>query len=210
MQKINESTLYRKGLRKKIIDAAMMLFKEKGIKAVKMDDIASHLSISKRTLYEIFDNKEDLLLEGVKAQMEKQHQDMERFRAEHDDVLQIILFFYRMKLIEIGSVHAAFFLDMKKYKKVTDYFNSQKMEQKNNALAFFARGVEEGYFLPQLNYDIVTRLGEAAMDYVMSAKMYEEFALKDIFRNFVSVLLRGYCTEKGQAVLNAELWNEAK
>ena len=41
-------------------------FAEKGIRAVKMDDIARMLTISKRTLYEIYPNKEELLLECFK------------------------------------------------------------------------------------------------------------------------------------------------
>lgn len=40
----------------------MKQFLSKGVKAVKMDDIAMSLSISKRTLYEIFADKEDLLM----------------------------------------------------------------------------------------------------------------------------------------------------
>lgn len=63
----NNSSQYRNELKFRIIRTAMPLFKQKGIKAVRMDDIANILSISKRTLYEIYNNKEDLLLEGVKT-----------------------------------------------------------------------------------------------------------------------------------------------
>ena len=208
MQNNNELTNYRKGLKTKILDTAMMLFKKNGIKAVKMDDIANYLSISKRTLYEIYDNKEDLLLEGVKNDVAMRRKNMEEFRQSNNDVLQVILHFYQVKLIEIGSVNPDYYLDMRKYKKVIDYFEGNKVEQKKAAEIIFRRGVDEGYFLPQLNYDIVNRLGDAAMDYVMSSKLYEKFALKDIFKNFVSVLLRGYCTEKGQTLLDTKLWSD--
>lgn len=208
MQNNNELTNYRKGLKTKILDTAMMLFKKNGIKAVKMDDIANYLSISKRTLYEIYDNKEDLLLEGVKNDVAMRRKNMEEFRQSNDDVLQVIMHFYQVKLIEIGSINPDYYLDMRKYKKVTDYFEENKAEQKKAAEIIFRRGVDEGYFLPQLNYDIVNRLGDAAMDYVMSSKLYERFALKDIFKNFVSVLLRGYCTEKGQTLLDTKLWSD--
>ena len=65
MQKKFTTTEYRKTLREKIMNAAMKCFREKGIRAVRMDDIANELSISKRTLYEIYNNKEELLYEGV-------------------------------------------------------------------------------------------------------------------------------------------------
>ena len=76
MQKNNPYTSYRMDLRTKILKCAMMNFRQKGIRAVKMDDIACQLSISKRTLYEIFIKKEDLLFESIifNDEMQKKRQ----------------------------------------------------------------------------------------------------------------------------------------
>ena len=60
-------TIYRQELKGKILVTAMSLFKREGIKRVKMDDIAQALSISKRTLYETYENKEQLLCCFVKV-----------------------------------------------------------------------------------------------------------------------------------------------
>lgn len=205
MQKNTTTTEYKKALRQRIIDAAMQCFMQKGIKAVRMDDIANELSISKRTLYEIFQNKEDLLFEGVKNATEQQSQSMLVYSQQHNDVMQIILHFYVLKIRELDTVNPLFFTEINKYDKVRNYLQEQHEEQRKNTNKFFLRGVEEGYFLPQLNYDIVTRLGDASMDYVMSTKMYKEYSLQELFKNFVSVLLRGYCTEKGQRLLEKSL-----
>ena len=64
------SNAYRDYLKIKILDTSLPLFKKLGVKAVKMDDIASILTISKRTLYEIYDNKEQLLFECIKREKE--------------------------------------------------------------------------------------------------------------------------------------------
>ncbi len=40
---------------------ATILFQAQGVKQVRMDDIARELSISKKTLYELFSDKEELL-----------------------------------------------------------------------------------------------------------------------------------------------------
>ena len=187
------------------MNAAMKCFREKGIRAVRMDDIANELSISKRTLYEIYNNKEELLYEGVEREVRKSTEQLQQFAKEHDDVMQIILFFYSQKFRELGSVNPLFYTDLEKYAKVKEFLRIRHEEQSKNTRAFFGRGVEEGYFLPQLNYDIVTQLGEASMNYVMATKMYQQFSLQEIFKNFVSVLLRGYCTEKGQHILDMSL-----
>ena len=65
MQSSKSESSYRNALRGRILDVAMHAFATKGIRAVKMDDIAQSLTISKRTLYELYDNKEKLLLEAT-------------------------------------------------------------------------------------------------------------------------------------------------
>lgn len=71
MRKTGNITVYRENLKTRILETSMQLFKQKGIRAVKMDDIATEMGISKRTLYEIYSNKEDLLYECVKHDSEK-------------------------------------------------------------------------------------------------------------------------------------------
>ena len=61
MQETKAITAYKQGLRVKILTTAMADFRQRGIRGVTMDDVATELGISKRTLYEIFDKKEDLL-----------------------------------------------------------------------------------------------------------------------------------------------------
>lgn len=47
--------------KERIVEQAMRMFATQGIKAVRMDDIARQLGVSKRTLYELFGDKEGLL-----------------------------------------------------------------------------------------------------------------------------------------------------
>ena len=59
-------------LRERIIMTATEAFTLKGIKCITMDDIAAALGISKRTLYEVFSDKESLLKECIlKAQADR-------------------------------------------------------------------------------------------------------------------------------------------
>ena len=59
---------YRNELKERILEYSEKEFYANGVKQVKMDNIANYLSISKRTLYEIYPTKEDLLLECLKNQ----------------------------------------------------------------------------------------------------------------------------------------------
>ena len=205
MQNTNNPTAYRRDLRTKIPEVALKLFQKNGVRAVKMDDIAGKLQMSKRTLYEIYSNKEDLLLDCIKMYEESNNKEITDYAKKQNDVMHIIMFFYKKKIQQLGTINPLFFTELHRYSKVEDYFVRKGSEQRNHTVAFFKRGVVEGYFLPDLNYDIVTRLGDASMNYVMTNRMYEKYSLQEIFFNFVSVLLRGYCTEKGRKILDERL-----
>ena len=66
MQETRHLSTYKEGLKLQILQSAMALFTQHGVRAVKMDDVASSLAISKRTLYELYETKELLLYEGMK------------------------------------------------------------------------------------------------------------------------------------------------
>lgn len=55
---MNIENEYRKEIKEKILQLATTMFFQHGIRKVKMDDIANYLKISKRTLYELYQNKE--------------------------------------------------------------------------------------------------------------------------------------------------------
>lgn len=197
MSKRESPNSYRKNLRKRIQKIALQNFQEKGIRAVKMDDISNLLSISKRTLYEIYGNKETLLYECFKVYYEELSIHMEQFGKSGKNVLQMMIEFYRIQVRTFSNTDPLFFSDLQKYPKVVAYLEKRRTEQNAKSVLFFRQGIREGYFREDVNYRIVTRIGEVGMRYVMDSKMYSEFQMDDIFRNFLFVLVRGFCTEKG-------------
>ena len=74
---MNITNDYRRELKSKIIEYAMNEFRQRGIKAVKMDEISRGLHVSKRTVYEIFGDKEELLLAGMMRQLEENRSKLE-------------------------------------------------------------------------------------------------------------------------------------
>ncbi|UKI39878.1 MAG: TetR/AcrR family transcriptional regulator [Alistipes putredinis] len=65
-----------------IVARAASMFETQGVKSVRIDDIASELGMSKRTLYEMFDSKEALLKECMRHLfVEKQEKDVAGNRA---------------------------------------------------------------------------------------------------------------------------------
>lgn len=197
---------YREDLRDQILKVAMREFTTIGVKSVKMDDIARKLRISKRTLYEIYENKETLLLECVERRMQAFEAVMERFCAEgNKHVIDILLEFYRLQMEELRDMNPLYFEDLHKYPRVVDYIERARKEHDVRSMDFFERGVQDGYFRGDFNYELISRLGNSMMQNVMEHKLYNLYSLQDIFRNVIMLFIRGMCTAKGIVELDRQL-----
>lgn len=190
-------TIYRQELKGKILVAAMSLFKREGIKRVKMDDIAQALSISKRTLYEIYENKEQLLCEGVIYEHQLRMERLREFTETANNEIEVVMEVIRQDLVRLGGINPLFFSELGKYDRVVKYLHEKHEEKRLSSIEFVKSGIEHGYFRADLNYDIVSKMSDALIEHVMMTKMYGTYPLSEIFRNYVNILFRGICTDKG-------------
>lgn len=206
MYKGSSQTCYKLELRNRILKAAMTEFLHKGVKSVKMDDIANTLAISKRTLYEIYSNKDELLLEAVRIHEQEFNDHMLQYSLDKNhNVIDIIIEFYKKKLLSIADVSPLFLVELRKYKQVVEYLERMNAERHNNALLFFRRGVKEGFFRSDLNFDIILKTSSASANYAMETQMYKNYSITAIMHNTIFLYLRGICTTKGIKVLDAAI-----
>lgn len=113
-------------LRERIITAATEAFTSKGIKSITMDDIAAALGISKRTLYEVFSDKESLLKECIlKAQADRDKYLQKVFEQSHN-VLEVILAVFQKSIEMFHQTNKRFFEDIKKYPKVYEMMKNRQ------------------------------------------------------------------------------------
>ena len=202
MRKAKEITAYRQSLRSKILQAAITAFAQKGIKAVKMDDIAKSLVISKRTLYEIYENKELLLLEGLKEYRAQNDKEYQRLAAESANVIDLVVGVYRRKVEEFKVTCPQFYADLVKYPSVLRMLHAERKRTNDSLVSFFRRGVEEGYFRKDVDSNLMAMLFTAVSDFVMSNQLYKAYSIEQIFHDMVFVSLRGYCTATGIELLD--------
>lgn len=200
MQEIKE-TSYRISLRDKILDAALKSFVENGIRAVKMDDIATMLSISKRTLYELYKDKEEVVFQSITKYYNKRREDRKAY-AENHNVMDIILYSYSQEAKESQNVSLQFYIDIQKYPRIVSYLEENHRQARENLRQFLLRGVEEGYFRKDINYDLLPNLFDAIEQHIQKMELYRNYSFRELFSNMLLIPLRGFCTEKGLKVLD--------
>ena len=185
-----------------VVRAAAVFFKQKGIRNVRMDDIAAELSISKRTLYELFQDKEELLLDVVRLHSEEMHAYMSQVAMQADNVLEVLLKFYERSASDLQHTHRRFFEDMDKYPKVQQFIDENRRNNLDEAMAFYRTGVEQGIFRQDVNYGIVRAMVGEQMNILLHSDTCKAYSLAEIFETVVFMHMRGISTEKGLAIVD--------
>ena len=206
MQEIKDISDYKLNLKERIPDVALQLFTERGINSVRMDDVAQTMGISKRTIYELYDKKEDLLFEVVVKHFKQRMDRMEQAVSHCSNVMEIVLEVYHMKVSNFKETNPLFFTEMVKYPQLKRFLDEQNDVMRENSMLFIQRGVDEGYFRADLNYQMAVLQFDAMGEYIMQKELYRQYSIEDIFRNLVFVSLRGLCTDKGIKAIDEMLF----
>lgn len=67
---------------------------------------------------------------------------------------------------------------------------------------FIERGKREGYFLENVNYNIVRELSFASEQFVMNNCLFKKYDMKELSRIMIMLFVRGVCTDKGIKLLD--------
>ena len=200
MVEINE---YRKELKSRIIDYAMGEFYKRGVRAVKMDEISQGLHVSRRTVYEIFGDKEELLLAGLKIKNLEMREKLETYSCNGaHNVVDIIGYFYKLQMEVNSMVGVAFYEEIHRMPRVVEFFNQEHEREFADRVKFLKAGVEEGLFRQDIDYSLTMELLSASMSEIMHNQLYKKYSMQEMFDNYFLVIIRGFCTERGVALLN--------
>lgn len=191
----------RTELRGRIVETAMKAFTLNGIKCITMDDIAAALGISKRTLYEVFADKESLLKECIlKAQADRDKY-LQKVHEESHNVLEVILAVFQMSIKMFHQTNRRFFEDLKKYPKVYEMMRAREDSNSVKTISFFRGGVEQGIFRSDVNFAIVNMLVREQFDVLLNTDICNEYPFIEVYESIMFTYIRGISTEKGAKVL---------
>lgn len=198
-------------VRNLITEKALELFAEKGIKDVKMDDIAVELSISKRTIYEQFADKEQLLLEALKLHNRRMRDEAkERIRkAKH--VLDIVLTLYSLYFQSLKSINIKFFKELERYPNICKRNRERNHKNDKRFLAWMEMGRKQGLFREDANFEILLYILRRDLETIFTANMRDEqnelskYTPEELGRTLILFYLRGISTTQGQEFIEEYL-----
>jgi len=194
-------------LRKRILTEATNLFFQKGIRNITMDDIAEKLCISKRTIYETFKDKNELLINCFEEYSKEKYKVNEDIIKNSPNMLAAVCSFIKSGAMAIDLLNPAFFSDMKKYHNDIWVMASKQQNEKNYNLAYrlLRKGINEGIFRKDINIDIVVKIILTQMNLLVDNEVFstDKYSRSDVFKNMVINFIRGIATNKGIELIDS-------
>ncbi len=124
-----------------------------------MDDIARHIGVSKKTLYELFKDKDELVFECIKYMLDdNQSKTEEAFKNSENAVDQIISILVIMEKM-VRGMNPVCYLDLQRhYPTAAKYLNEHKESYMFQCIsANLRQGIQEGLYREDIDIDIISR-----------------------------------------------------
>lgn len=189
-------------LRDQVIKIASLEFHRHGMRSVTMDSIAKHLSMSKRTLYLLFGDKEALLLACTMKRHEEDLERNERLLSTSHNVLEFVLGVFAAHMREISTLSPEFFADLPLFPKVEAYMRACQEEDEDSAIALLEKGKAEGVFLREANFNIVFRQLTFLLEHTLCRQRLSGYSVRDLFTYTVIPYIRGCATLLGIEIID--------
>ncbi len=182
---------------------APLIFK-KGVKGLTMDTVAKSLGISKRTLYEIFESKDEMIIAAFTYMHENHRRRMQELLSGIDNVMEAMVKAFRLHLEMMMETGPDLFRDMDEYyPKLRPEFEKGLKNLLNGMTKAFELGVQQGMFRPNINYRIIMRMFLIQMESLrrMEYIFPKDVTLEEIYETMCSAFLRGIATASGLEIL---------
>ena len=190
----------------KIILGSEELFLKAGIKSVTMDDIAKHLGMSKKTIYQFFKDKNELVVALVKKKLQDDEDQMCDIIKQSGNVIEKMINMMKCSEEIFSRINPIVIHDLQKYhsdawKQFQDFKSDVVMQTLQDLLTL---GIKQGYIRPDIDVKIMARMRVAQVELGFNTSVFPvaEYPTWKVQQQFLEHFNYGICTLKGYKLLN--------
>jgi AcrR family transcriptional regulator len=190
----------------RIIQGGEDLFLTAGIKSVTMDDIAKHLGMSKKTIYQFFKDKNELVIALVNKKLQEDEDQMCSIISKSGNVMEEMINMMKCSEEIFSRINPIVIHDMQKYHpdawKQFQNFKSGVLIHTLEEL--LAKGMKQGYIRPDIDVKIIARMRVNLVELGFNTTTFPvaEFNTWKVQQQFNEHFNYGICTLKGYKLLN--------
>ncbi|MAX69573.1 MAG: TetR family transcriptional regulator [Flavobacteriaceae bacterium] len=188
-------------MKKDILKTAVELFLTYGFKSVTMDDIANALGMSKKTIYQYFENKTVLVEESVMYLFQTISSGIEDIRDLEKNPIEEIFEIKRFLMKNLKDEKSSPQYQLEKYypKIFKDIKERQFCVMEDCVTCNLERGVKMGLYRKDINVDFVSKIYFTCMMALKDKELFplDNFSMQTLMNNYLEYHLRGICTSNG-------------
>jgi AcrR family transcriptional regulator len=189
----------------RIIRESVTIFMRYGIKSINMDDLATRLGMSKKTLYRYVSDKNDLVARVFAFQMSEEDCQLRSISEKHPNAIDESFEIMHMVMSMIKDLHPSVLFDLQKYHPEL----MREMECKRNSVVLetlkknLQKGIAGGYYRADLNIDFISSLYVSAVEGIFHKLSFDQTGLsfQDLYLELFRYHIRGIASERGLAYL---------
>lgn len=185
------------------------LFMRLGIKSLTMDDVARELGISKKTLYQFVESKDDLVNKVIESHLTEECARSEEVAKMAKDALDEMLIVIRENIGDMQRMKANIIFELQKYhrdawEQVQEYQRGFLYKVVRDNLE---RGIREGYYRDDFDVDIVAKLHLAQSFAIFDETWFPKppYSGETLFKEAIMLYLQSVLSEKGRQALKAKI-----
>ena len=193
-------------MKEKILHKAADMFLNLGFKSVTMDDLANEMGISKKTIYQHFENKTKLVEATTLNLFEFISCGIDHICSLEKNPIEEVYDIKRFVMEHLKDEKSSPQYQLQKY--YPSIFNTLKQKQfkvmQTCVIENLERGVSLGLYRPTINAEVIARIYFSAMLAIKDKDLFplKQFSMNMLMENYLEYHLRGICTTKGLKELN--------
>lgn len=188
--------------KEKIIAVAIKEFYQFGIKSVTMDQIAREAGMSKKTIYQEFSDKKQLVYETFSRELDVNACKMLQLEDEADGIIEHLIAFSKFLRERFTDMHPMVLNEIKRYYPESwALFEKFKEEYAiNNLENLIERGKEIGYFRPEINSRLLAMMRLEQISFLFDPTKFNptRINLGELQLQLFEHFLYGIFTDKGR------------
>jgi AcrR family transcriptional regulator len=190
------------GIKVKILKGAEELFMKYGVRSISMDDIARHLSVSKKTLYQHFADKEDIVTMCCKAHLERSAKEFEIIKETSKNAIDELANISVCLKRNMQDMNPSLLFDLQKYhpKAWYEWTNHKNNFIRCSVVRNLKQGIEEGHFRADLDPDIIAAVRLELVQLAFNEDIFprERYRLPEVQMQIFDHFVYGLVTDKGR------------
>ena len=190
----------------RILEGAEELFFKAGIRSVTMDDIARHLGMSKKTIYQFYKDKDELVKALVMKRLEADKCAMHNLSEQSDNVIEEMIMMMKCSEEIFSKTNPILIHDLQKYHpEAWQMFQSFKADFVVETIGqLLLRGIEQGLVRPEIDPEILARMRVWQIELGFNTAVFPQGSFNPwkVHMQFLEHFTYGICTPKGHSMLN--------